>query len=324
MNLRRIAIAAAAGLATGLVALTGHGAWSQAPKTIRIIVPYSPGSGPDILSRLLGQHISQDGGTAIVVENRPGGGTVPGTDAAARAAPDGGTLLLAAPAFIVNDALQRPSHTPVSAFDPVCQFAATPLILVVRADSPYKSLNDLLDAARAKPGALQLVSGGPATSLHIAVEVVKRAAKVDMVYVPYGGTAPAINALLGGHVTAVMADYPTIVSQLKAGTLRPLVTISAERVPTLPDLPTLTETGVVKYHAEIFYGFVAPAKTPPATLTRLSDMFMKAAKAPEVQKRFGELGMFRTERCGAEFGAYLNQQVEDYARIAREANIKVN
>lgn len=191
----------------------------------------------------------------------------------------------------------------MSAFEPVCQFAATPLILVVRSDSPYKTFDDLLDAARANPGALQLVSGDPATSLHIAVEVIKRAAKVDMVYVPYGGTAPAINALLGGHVTAVIADYPTIITQLNAGTLRPLVTISAARVPTLPDLPTLTETGVVKYHAEIFYGFVAPAKSPPATLAHLSDLFMKTAKAPEVRKRFGELGMFWTERCGAEFGA---------------------
>lgn len=322
MHFRKIT--AATCLAAVLVALTAHGTWSEAAKTIKIIVPYTPGSGPDILARLLGQQIGQAQGPTVVVENRPGGGTVMGNDAAARAAPDGTTLLLAAPAFVINDALKRPNSTPVTSFDPVCQFAATPMILVVKSDSPYKTLNDLLNAARTKPGELQLVSGGPATSLHIAIEVVKRAANVNMTYVPYGGTAPAINALMGGHVTAVMADYPTIVSQLQAGTLRPLVTVSDQRVAPLPDLPTLAETGLVKYDADIFYGLVAPAKTPPAVIAQLIEMFTAAAKTPEAKAKFEQLGLFAADRCGADWGAYLNKQVADYARIAREANIKAD
>jgi tripartite-type tricarboxylate transporter receptor subunit TctC len=307
-----------------LAALTAQGTWSQAAKSIKIIVPYTPGNGPDILARLLGQQVALAHGPSVVVENRPGAGAVIGTDVVARSAPDGTTLLLAAPALVINDALKRPGSTPVDHFDPVCQFAATPMILVVRGDSSYKTLNDLLSQARARPGELQMVSGGPATSLHVAIEVIKRAADVTMTYVPYGGTAPAINALMGAHVTAVMSDYPTIVSQLQSGTLRPLVTISDKRIASLPDVPTLAETGLVKYDADIFYGLVAPAKTPPAVMAQLIDMFTAAAKTPEAKAKFEQLGLFAADRCGADWGAYLNKQVADYARIARESNIKAD
>jgi tripartite-type tricarboxylate transporter receptor subunit TctC len=260
----------------------------------------------------------------VVVENRPGGGTVPATEAAARAAPDGTTLLMAAPAFVVNDALKRPGSTPVDQFEPVCQFAVTPMILVVRSDSPYRTLDDLMAAARAKPGALQLVSGGPATSLHFAIEVVKRAAGVDMTYVPYGGTPPALNALMGGHVTAVMGDYPSLVSQLRSGALRPLVTVSDKRIAPLPNVPTLTETGLITYDADIFYGLVAPGRTPSVVIAELSEMFSKAARTPESRAKFEQLGLFAVDRCGAEWGGYLQRQVQGYARIARESNIKAD
>jgi tripartite-type tricarboxylate transporter receptor subunit TctC len=322
--MRLCRLTAAICLAMTLAALTAQGTWSQAAKSIKIIVPYTPGNGPDILARLLGQQVALAHGPSVVVENRPGAGAVIGTDVVARSAPDGTTLLLAAPALVINDALKRPGSTPVDHFDPVCQFAATPMILVVRGDSSYKTLNDLLSQARARPGELQIVSGGPATSLHVAIEVIKRAADVTMTYVPYGGTAPAINALMGAHVTAVMSDYPTIVSQLQSGTLRPLVTISDKRIASLPDVPTLAETGLVKYDADIFYGLVAPAKTPPAVMAQLIDMFTAAAKTPEAKAKFEQLGLFAADRCGADWGAYLNKQVADYARIARESNIKAD
>jgi tripartite-type tricarboxylate transporter receptor subunit TctC len=322
--MRLCRLTAAICLAMTLAALTAQGTWSQAAKSIKIIVPYTPGNGPDILARLLGQQVALAHGPSVVVENRPGAGAVIGTDVVARSAPDGTTLLLAAPALVINDALKRPGSTPVDHFDPVCQFAATPMILVVRGDSSYKTLNDLLSQARARPGELQMVSGGPATSLHVAIEVIKRAADVTMTYVPYGGTAPAINALMGAHVTAVMSDYPTIVSQLQSGTLRPLVTISDKRIASLPDVPTLAETGLVKYDADIFYGLVAPAKTPPAVIAQLIDMFTAAAKTPEAKAKFEQLGLFAADRCGADWGAYLNKQVANYARIARESNIKAD
>jgi len=288
---------------------------------LKIVVPYTPGSGPDILSRLLANEISRARGLTVLVENRPGGGTLVGTELVARADPDGNTVLLVGNSFAVNPAFKKGSYD-LASFAPVCYLASTPLLLVVTGASPYRSLTDLLAAARAKPGELSLASGGPASALHVAFEVVRRAADVTMTYVPYGGTAPAINALMGGHVTSVFADYPTVVAQLKSGALRALVTTSPARVPTLPDVPTLAQTGLSKYEAEIFYGIVAPAKTPPDVLARLADWFHAALGAPEMDPKLAAQGLFPVGRCGPPFGDFLRAQVDDYGRIIREAGIK--
>src|SRR5215471_5439797 len=283
----RLAIALAAAI---LLASAGPSAWSQATGPIKIVVPYTPGSGPDILSRLMAEQIGRAQGPTVVVENRPGGGTVIGTEAVERAEPDGNTVLLVANSFVINPPLGRASYDPTKSFEPVCYLAATPMVLVVLGSSPYKTLADLVAAARAKPGELAFASGGPGSSLHIAIEVLRRAANLNITYVPYGGTAPAVNALMGNHVAAVWADYPTVVSQLQAGTLRGLVTTSKARIETLPDVPTLDETGVSKYEAEIFYGIVAPAKTPTDVLNRLSGWFSNAIKAPDMARKLAEQG----------------------------------
>jgi tripartite-type tricarboxylate transporter receptor subunit TctC len=309
-------------IAATLLALTGHGAWSQAARTVKIVVPYPPGSGPDILSRLMGEQIGRAQGPSVVVENRPGGGTVIGTEAVARAAPDGSTVLLVANSFVVNPALKKGNYDVSTSFEPICYLASTPLVLVVQGTSPYKTLADLIGAARAKPGEVVFSSGGPASSLHIAIEVLKRAADINITYVPYPGTAPAINALMGGHVTAVFADYPTVVSHLKSGSLRGLATASRTRVEPLPDVPTLAETGVVKYEAEIFYGIVAPAKTPADMVAQLSGWFSAALKAPEVKPKLAQQGLFPVGTCGADFGAYMRKLVDEYDRVIREAGIK--
>jgi tripartite-type tricarboxylate transporter receptor subunit TctC len=306
-----------------LVAPATPSAWSQA-NTRRIVVPYTPGSGPDILARLMADQIAARNGQNTVVENRPGGGTVIGTEAVARAEPDGNTMLMVGNAFVVNAAMKRGNYDVAKSFEPVCYLASTPIVFVVQGSSPYKTIRDLVAAAKEKPGQISFASGGPATSLHVAIEVLKRATGIEVNYVPYGGTAPAINVLMGGHVQAVAADYPTIVSQLKEGTLRPLLTTSAKRLAALPDVPTLTETGIVKYEAEIFYGLVAPAKTPAATLTELSDSFVAALKAPEMQPKLAQQGLFPVGSCGAPFGEFLRNIVADYERIITDANIKAN
>lgn len=313
----------AAGLAGFLIAGIAQQAHTQ-NKTIRVIVPYTPGSGPDILSRLMGAEIGNEGGPTIVVENRPGGGTVLGTEVVQRADPDGGTVLLVASSFVINPALKRGNYDVAKDFAPVCYLASTPMVLVVQGASPYKTLADLVAAAKAAPGTLAFASGGPGSSLHIAIEVLRRAANIDITYVPYGGTAPAIDALLGGHVAAVWADYPTVVSLLQAGTLRGLVTTSHARVPALPDVPTFAETGVSKYEADIFYGIVAPAQTPPGTLAQLEKMFSAALQAPDMSAKLGKQGLFPVGTCGKDFGAYLQKLGDDYVRIIRDANITVN
>jgi len=309
--------------AVGLVASLAPSAWSQPAGTIKIVVPYTPGSGPDILSRLMAEQIGRAQGPTVVVENRPGGGTVIGTEAVERAEPDGHTVLLVANSFVANPPLKRASYDPTRSFEPVCYLAATPMVLVVLGSSPYHTLNDLIAAARAKPGELAFASGGPGSSLHVAIEVLKRAANINVTYVPYGGTAPAINALMGNHVAAVWADYPTVVSQLSSGALRGLVTTSRTRVEALPEVPTLTETGISSYEADIFYGIVAPAKTPPEMVNRLSAWLIGALKASDMKPKLAQQGLFPVGICGAEFGAYLQRMVDDYTRIIREANITV-
>jgi tripartite-type tricarboxylate transporter receptor subunit TctC len=309
-------------VAMGLATLSGHGAWSQMPATLKLVVPYPPASGPDILSRLMAEQIGRTpGGSTVVVENRPGGGTLIGTEAVARAAPDGGTVLLAANSFVVNPSLKKQSYDPSTSFEPVCYLAATPILLVVNGASPYRTLNDFIAAARAKPGELS-VAGAPASSLQVAYEVIKRAAGIELTYVPYAGTAPAINALMGGHVSAVSADYPTVVAQLQSGTLRALVTASHARAEPLPDVPTLAETGLSKYEADIFYGIVAPAKTPTETMSQLIGAFSGALKAADMKPKLAKQGLFPVGMCGAQFGAFLRKQVDEYTRIIQEAGIK--
>ena len=313
----------AVSLACLLVAAAAHEAGSQ-NGIIRIIVPYTPGSGPDILARLMSEEIGNQHGPSPVVENRPGAGTVVGTEVVQRADPDGSMLLLVASSFVINPALKRGNYDAAKDFAPVCYLASTPMVLVVQGSSPYKTLADLIAAARAQPGKLSFASGGPGSSLHVAIEVLRRAANIDITYVPFGGTAPAITTLMGGHVDAVWADYPTVVAQLQAGTLRGLVTTSHARVDTLPEVPTFAETGVSKYEADIFYGIVAPAKTPADILAQFIAMFSAALKAPEMKPKLAKQGLFPVGMCGTEFGAYMQKLGNDYARIISEAHISTN
>ena len=291
-------------------------------KPIRLIVPFAPGGNVDINGRNIAPGLTEALGQQVLVDNRPGGNTIIGTEAVMRAAPDGNTVLLVANSFVVNPALKPQPYDVTGSFDPVCQLATTPMILVVQGSSPYRTLDDLVKAARAKPGDLSY-GASPASSLHVAGEVIKRAAKIDMTFVPFTGSGPVINSLLGGHITSAMADYPTLVPHLKSGTLRGLVTASPKRVADLPDIPTLIETKLSNYEAEIFYGMVVPAKTPPQMTAQLVDWFTAAMNAPEVKPRLGAQGLFSNIVCGKAFGDQMRKQVDEYTTIAREANIKM-
>jgi tripartite-type tricarboxylate transporter receptor subunit TctC len=313
--MKKFKVLAAMCAAAAMLTLAAASASAQSSKTLKIIVPYTPGSGPDIISRLLGEQIGKAGGPTVVVENRPGGGMTIGTEAAARAEPDGNTVLLVANAFVVNMAMKRGNFT-LANFEPICNLATTPMPLVVQASAPWKTAQELVADAKANPGKITFASGGPATSLHVAIEVVRLATKIDINYVPYGGTAPAINAL--------MADYPTVVSHLKSGTLRALVSTSAKRLDVLPGVPIMEETGITKYVADIFYGIVAPAKTPPEALKHLTELFTAAMSAPDVKAKFDQQGMFPDDSCGAKFGTFLRDITADYERVTTAAGIKAN
>jgi len=324
-KLKRFALAAAILTAAGGAAF----AQSTAPypsKPVHVVVTFPPGGSIDVVPRIVAQKLIERWGQPWVFENRPGAGGQIAVNSVLKSPADGYTLLVGpSGAIAVNPTLYKKlAYDPVRDLAPIVSLARTPMVLVVQGSSPYKTLDDLIAAARAKPGSVVFASGGPASSLHVAIEVLKRAAKIDATYVPYGGNAPAINALLGGHVTAVWADYPTVVAHLQSGTLRGLVTTAAKRVATLPAVPTLIETGLSNYEADIFYGIVAPAKTPPPTLAKLAGWFMNAIKAPEMAPKLAKHGVFPVGICGPEFGAYLKRMVDDYSRIIAEANIKAN
>jgi tripartite-type tricarboxylate transporter receptor subunit TctC len=266
-----------------LVTLCGHPAWAQTTRTIKIVVPLAPGGGTDVVARLLAEQIGRAQRVTMIIENRPGAGRAIGTEAVARAAPDGNTLLFNTTSLLTTPHFRKLNYDAVTSFEPICHLVSSPLLIVVNTSSPYRTLADLLNAARAKPGELTLVSSGPAGGPHIAVEMFKRAANVNMTYVPYSGGAPAVNALLGEHVTSVLTDYPTAMAQLKSGTLRALASASRTRTEPLPDVPTVAESGYKDYEADLWNGVFAPAKTPKETVSQLAGWMTAALQVPEVK-----------------------------------------
>jgi tripartite-type tricarboxylate transporter receptor subunit TctC len=308
-------------LAALTTVLWSAGAWSQT-RTIKIISPFPAGGGSGTLLRLVADHIGASHDVHVIVEHRTGGATVTATEAVARAAPDGNTLLVNANSFVINPHLHKLSYDPLTAFEPVCLLTSSPQVLVVNSASPFRKLTDLFDAARQRPGELNIASIGPATAQHVAVEKLKLLAGVDVTFLPYpGGNMPAVAALLGGHVTSVLANLGEVSEHLNAGTLRPLAVTSRSRVALLPDVSTIAEQGFPDYEATVWIGVVAPAGTPHDTVARLSAWFTEAIEAPDVKPKLGDLGFATSGKCGAAFAAHLRTQFEDYGRQLRRANL---
>jgi len=260
----------------------------------------------------------------MVIENRPGAGAVIGTEAVSRAAADGNTLLMVANSFVINPHLRKLNYEPLTSFEPICYVVRSPTVLVVNSGSSYRTFADLVAAARAKPGALTLASVGPATSFHIGIEILRREADVNLTYVPYPGDPPAINALLGGHLTSMFANYATVMEQIAAGKLRALATGSRTRIEPLPQVPTLAESGYKDYEVENWFGVVAPAKTPKETVDQLIRWYTAALQVPDIRAKLAGQGLFAVAMCGADFAAHIRKQYDEYGRAIREANIKAD
>jgi tripartite-type tricarboxylate transporter receptor subunit TctC len=303
-----------------LVGLSGHGAWSEAPRTIKIIVPVAPGGALDTLARLLGEQIRHAQGQTMLVENRAGAGGMIAAEAVSRAAPDGNTVMIVSPDLLATSQLRNLDYN--LRFEPVCYLVSVPNLIAVSGASSYWTLADLLNAARAEPGALTLASVGPASSLQIAFEKLKRVANVEMTFVSYPGGAPAMNALLGEHVTSVLAAYSTLAGQLSSARLRVLAVATKTRIRPLPDVPTIAESGYRDYQQDFWLGLVAPAKTPKQTTSQFAGWFAAAVQAPEVETKLVAQGMYPAVTCGADFTAFLRNQYDDFSRVIHGANIK--
>jgi tripartite-type tricarboxylate transporter receptor subunit TctC len=315
-------LAAASIIAASIIVAIALPAWPQAAGPIRIVVPVPAGGSLDILVRLIADQIGRTRGRTIVSEFRPGANSVIGTEAVSRAAPDGRTLLINAPsAFVIIPHLQKLNYDPLTSFEPICNLVTFPEAVVVDEASPYRTLADLVEAARARPGELTMASIGPASIVQIAFEMLRHAAHIDMTFVPYAGTAPAVNALLGRHVTAYFGNYRDVAEHIEAGKLRAIVTMSRARFAPLTQVPTIAESGYPDLVQEGWFGLFAPAKTPSETLANPQDWFSAAVAAPEIQDKLAAQGLFPVKMCGADFAGYIRKQYEDYGRVIRDANI---
>jgi len=276
-----------------------------------------------VLARVLGKEIGETNGPTIVVENRPGAGASIAYEYTARAAPDGDTLVVAASSVVINPLLKKVNYDALTSYEPVCNLVSSPMVFVVNSASPYRSIGDLIAAAKEKPGTLTLAALGPATTQHIAIEQFKIATKTDIIFVPFTGGAPAVTALLGQQVTAALVNYSEAVEQIKAGKFRAIATTSAKRIKPLPELPTVAESGYPGYESEVWLGLLAPAKTPAAKISQLAGWFTKALAAPEVETKLTGIGLYPAPLCGKAFADFIRQKHDEYARIISEAKIKV-
>jgi tripartite-type tricarboxylate transporter receptor subunit TctC len=319
MRIRGLAL-----FALALVASSGTQAAAQSSgRTIKLLVPAAPGASTDFVARLSADHMSKTQGVTAVVENRPGANGMIGVEAVSRSAPDGNTVLVTANTYLLDDLLRKPAYSPVDSFEPVCFLVQTPAVLVVKADSPYRTLKEFLDAAKAKPGELSLAAVGPGSTFQIGLIELSQKAGVNITFVPYNGSAPAVTAALGGHVTAAISGYAVVVEQIKAGKLRALASGTLKRIAAQPDLPTLDELGFKGMEIENWFGAVAPAKTPKDKLAELVSWFKAALDAPESKTKLAAQYLYTGGPCGDAFGAAIKKSHDAYGAGVRAANIKV-
>jgi tripartite-type tricarboxylate transporter receptor subunit TctC len=291
-------------------------------RPVRIIVPYAPGGGTDITSRIVQERTVALLGQPLIIENRAGAGTLIGTQVVASAAPDGYTLGVMDPAFVTNPQLMSDArYDPLKDFAPVSLLTVTPLILIVPASFPARTAQELIDYARANPGKLNFGSPGSGSGGHLAIEQFRHAFGLQMVHVPYKGAGPAVAAIVANEVSMLMAGSGAV-PFVQDGRLRALETTNTKRVPPLPDVPTFTELGFPQVNVETFAGAVVPAKTPEPVIKRLHAAFAGALQAPEVRAKFLQLNSFPIGNTPDEFAVFLKDNVARLGRVVRESNIK--
>jgi tripartite-type tricarboxylate transporter receptor subunit TctC len=291
-------------------------------RPVHVFVPYPAGGGVDVLTRTLGDVVAKQWGQSVVVENRPGAGGVIASQAVVTSAPDGYTLIMVASGHATNPLLYpKIPYDTFKDFTAISLLASSPNILLVRADSPFKTMADLIAAAKAKPGSLSFAHAGTGTSTHLAGELLKSLAKIDLNAIPYKGGAPAINDLLGGQIPMSFNNGPESVGQLQAGTLRALAVTTADRAPFLPDVPSMSEA-VPGYDTGVWWGLLGPANMPPEVLAKLSHDFVAALNTDAVKERLSKLGALPIGSSPPQFDARIRADYEKWGPIIKAAGMK--
>lgn len=327
---RSLLAALAAQASVGRVA-GGAGAWglaspgaAQAPRPLRLIVPFTPGGSTDILARALAPKLQAALGQNVVIDNKPGAGGSLGALEAARAAPDGHTLLMGhIGTLAVNPALfPNLAYDPLKSFTPVAYVARVPNVLVVPAGAPWKDFAAFLQGVRASPGRYSFSSGGNGSAAHITMELLKLRARLFMLHIPYRGSAPSITDLIAGQVQATFTGAPAVLPHVRSGRLRALAVSSAQRLPQLPDIPTVAEAGVPGFEADQWYGLVAPAGTPAARVAQLNAEVNKALALPEVAQQLATEGAVPMPGAPEAFAQLIRRELPRWAEVVKAGQVK--
>jgi tripartite-type tricarboxylate transporter receptor subunit TctC len=291
-------------------------------KPIRIIVPFAAGGAVDVVARAVGQRMSEQMGSPVIIENKPGASANLGAEFVAKSRPDGYTVLMGANGLATNMTLFRNlGFDTAKDFAPVARVGYAPLVLVVEASSPAKSLKDLIALAKAQPGVLNYGSAGNGGSGHLASELLKLTVKIDVLHVPYKGGAPAMTDLLGGRLSFMLNNPVEVLANIKSGRLRALAVANPKRIPMLPDVPTFTEAGVPGYDASVWWGLVAPAKTPKDIVAKLSSETLKALEDEGVKEKLSNLGAVIDPVGPEQFGKFLRAEIDKWADVIKTSNI---
>jgi tripartite-type tricarboxylate transporter receptor subunit TctC len=327
---RLVVVALAAVLSVGVAYSPGAAfwpgrAWAQdnyPSRPIRLIVPFAAGGGTDTLSRIFGQVLSEQLGATVVIENVGGAGGSIGTGQAAKAAPDGYTIVSATPSIAINPHIQKSvPYDTLPDFAPVVQITTSPVVLVVNKDLPVKGVRDLIELARAKPGSISYGSAGLGSFNFLAAELFKALAGIDLAHIPYRGTGPALIDLIAGRIQVQFENAPAVLGQIRNGELKAIAVGTARRSDILPDLPVIAET-VPGYESSSWLGLLAPAATPRTIIDRLNAAINKGLDDATIRKRLADLGVERVGGTPEAFGIYLKAKVEETDRIAKAAGLK--
>jgi tripartite-type tricarboxylate transporter receptor subunit TctC len=289
---------------------------------VRLIIPFPPGGSNDVVGRAIGQQLAERLGQGVVIDNRGGAGGVIGTNEAAKAAPDGYTLLLISTAFPTSIAFNRLPQDAMKSFAPVAMLGSGPALLVVPANSPANSVSELLSQLRQKPGELNAAAAGIGSFQHMATELFRLQSKTSFVIVQYKGGGPALTDTIGGQVHFNLGSLVQMVPHVRSGKLKALGVSSAKRVTAMPEVPTIAEAGVPGYEVANWWGILAPAGTPQPVLERLYREISAILESPETRKRFELEGAEVARMKPAQFAAFVTQETEKWARVVKEAGIK--
>ncbi len=319
---KRTLIRAGAALALAIAAPAFAQASSYPDKPIRIVVPYPPGGFNDTLARTVGAKLQAAWGQSVVVDNKPGGATVIGLDAAAKAPADGYTLVILPFSFAVNPWIfAKLPYDSQKDFAPITLAATTANLLVVPASSPFNSMKDLLAQARSKPGSLTYASTGTGSSNHLSMEKFKQMAGVDITHVPYKGSAPAVTDLIGGHVQMMFDNISNVLPHVKSGKLKALAVTTPARSPLTPELPTVSEAGVSGYEVGVWFGIAAPGGTPKPVVDKLNAEIVKILRMPDVKEKFAAQGVDAIGSTVEQFQAHLQAQRTMWAKVVKDAGV---